>query len=324
MQPDAINFWMGSNRSITSTHKDPYENLYAVVRGSKTFTLFPPTCVPFMPYALFSLAKYERVKPGLYDIVDVRNDDDECDCGHCCTNENEDQGGQQNSVDILGRSATVNGTKDDFNDQIGLEIIETVLNEHTADECGHHQEEEQFADLNGPGNVHTEATKLQNLLEELEMLSSRDETTVNESELENLRVRFETVCGKGATNELNDICFKKPSGLDKPSRIVQDPTHKDPSSANSPCRKEPNKIPWIACNPLKKDSKYQNFFDNAKPVVATLYPGDLLYLPSLWFHHVQQVNGTVAVNYWYDMSYDAKYVYFKFLEKLSQPHLNNL
>jgi len=34
-----------------------------------------------------------------------------------------------------------------------------------------------------------------------------------------------------------------------------------------------------------------------------------LYLPSLWFHHVQQCaplgQQTVAVNMWYDMQYDV-------------------
>ncbi|GAA5822047.1 hypothetical protein JCM11251_004839 [Rhodosporidiobolus azoricus] len=40
--PDAVNVWMGGRRSKTSMHKDPYENIYLVVRGSKTFTLMPP------------------------------------------------------------------------------------------------------------------------------------------------------------------------------------------------------------------------------------------------------------------------------------------
>ncbi|KAK4939442.1 hypothetical protein LTR10_020248 [Elasticomyces elasticus] len=40
--PEAINIWMGTGASVTSTHRDPYENLYLVLRGSKTFTLWPP------------------------------------------------------------------------------------------------------------------------------------------------------------------------------------------------------------------------------------------------------------------------------------------
>ena len=33
--PDAVNFWMGDQRAVTSMHKDPYENIYCVVRGHK-------------------------------------------------------------------------------------------------------------------------------------------------------------------------------------------------------------------------------------------------------------------------------------------------
>lgn len=40
--PEAINIWMGTDASVTSTHRDPYENLYLVLRGQKTFTLWPP------------------------------------------------------------------------------------------------------------------------------------------------------------------------------------------------------------------------------------------------------------------------------------------
>lgn len=42
-KPDAVNFWFGDANSITSLHKDPYENCYAVIRGQKTFILYPPT-----------------------------------------------------------------------------------------------------------------------------------------------------------------------------------------------------------------------------------------------------------------------------------------
>ncbi|ELU45730.1 phospholipase [Rhizoctonia solani AG-1 IA] len=41
--PDAVNIWIGGSRSVTSVHSDPYENIYAVVRGAKYFTLLPPT-----------------------------------------------------------------------------------------------------------------------------------------------------------------------------------------------------------------------------------------------------------------------------------------
>ena len=46
----AVNFWMGGNRTVSSLHKDPFENLYCVVRGSKTFLLVPPWEGSSIPY----------------------------------------------------------------------------------------------------------------------------------------------------------------------------------------------------------------------------------------------------------------------------------
>lgn len=50
LKPDAVNLWIGDSQSVTSLHKDPYENMYAVVSGSKIFTLYPPTDLPYMNY----------------------------------------------------------------------------------------------------------------------------------------------------------------------------------------------------------------------------------------------------------------------------------
>ncbi|CEQ40537.1 SPOSA6832_02173, partial [Sporobolomyces salmonicolor] len=69
--PEVANIWIGGSRSKTSTprgrtkhnHKktDPYENLYLVLRGSKTFTLLPPSeayCVHerLYPHAAYAYA----------------------------------------------------------------------------------------------------------------------------------------------------------------------------------------------------------------------------------------------------------------------------
>lgn len=44
---------------------------------------------------------------------------------------------------------------------------------------------------------------------------------------------------------------------------------------------------------------------------------DVLYLPALWYHRVSQKNVTIAVNYWHDMQFDHKYVYYRFLQTLA-------
>lgn len=34
-KPEAINLWIGDERSVTSFHKDHFENMYGVIRGTK-------------------------------------------------------------------------------------------------------------------------------------------------------------------------------------------------------------------------------------------------------------------------------------------------
>lgn len=49
---------MGDQRATTSLHKDPYENLYAVIAGTKIFTLIPPTEAFCLEEKTFPAAKY--------------------------------------------------------------------------------------------------------------------------------------------------------------------------------------------------------------------------------------------------------------------------
>eukprot|EP00049_Salpingoeca_infusionum_P004595 m.81460 g.81460 ORF g.81460 m.81460 type:complete len:422 (-) comp12636_c1_seq1:142-1407(-) len=56
--PDATNFWMGPEEATTSMHKDPYENIYFVLRGSKTFTLLHPASAPFLYETEYDTHKY--------------------------------------------------------------------------------------------------------------------------------------------------------------------------------------------------------------------------------------------------------------------------
>jgi hypothetical protein len=46
--PDAINLWVGNERSVSSMHKDHYENLFYVCSGQKEFVLNAPADIPFM------------------------------------------------------------------------------------------------------------------------------------------------------------------------------------------------------------------------------------------------------------------------------------
>lgn len=59
-KPDAINVWIGNSRSITSLHKDNYENIYCQVSGKKRFVLLSPVETPCVNLQLLAQASYAR------------------------------------------------------------------------------------------------------------------------------------------------------------------------------------------------------------------------------------------------------------------------
>ena len=69
-----------------------------------------------------------------------------------------------------------------------------------------------------------------------------------------------------------------------------------------------SRVPWSPIDPDDENNfeKYP-LFRHATPFHVTLNPSDVLYLPSLWYHKVQQGDETIAVNFWYDMKYNANF-----------------
>jgi hypoxia-inducible factor 1-alpha inhibitor (HIF hydroxylase) len=43
-------------------------------------------------------------------------------------------------------------------------------------------------------------------------------------------------------------------------------------------------------------------FPEAVGVFATVHPGDLLYLPPFWWHHVECRQDSISVNFWFEMA----------------------
>ncbi|KAH8830899.1 cupin-like domain-containing protein [Flagelloscypha sp. PMI_526] len=62
--PDAVNLWIGDDKSVTTIHSDPYENIYQVIRGRKLFTLLPPTDSWALQERTYSHAQYNRPSKG--------------------------------------------------------------------------------------------------------------------------------------------------------------------------------------------------------------------------------------------------------------------
>ncbi|RAL40385.1 hypothetical protein DM860_006455 [Cuscuta australis] len=86
-------------------------------------------------------------------------------------------------------------------------------------------------------------------------------------------------------------------------------------------------VPWSSVNPYpspdvkeKEIAEFPLYFNGPKPFEVTVKAGEVLYLPSMWFHHVRQSPDrrglTIALNYWYDMQFDVKYAYFNFLQSI--------
>ncbi|CAI5461036.1 unnamed protein product [Closterium sp. Yama58-4] len=86
--------------------------------------------------------------------------------------------------------------------------------------------------------------------------------------------------------------------------------------------------PFIPCpHALIAASAGRGLGDDPKgppPLVCTIGPGEMLYLPSMWYHHVSQSRGetgrTIALNYWYDMQFDVKYAYFNLVQSLTRAY----
>nr|POF13783.1 jmjc domain-containing protein 7 [Quercus suber] len=74
---DAINIWLGSDRSVTALHKDNYENIYVQVRGRKHFLLLPPVEMPCVNEREVLRGRYvpvhedETLSPPLEVVPDV-------------------------------------------------------------------------------------------------------------------------------------------------------------------------------------------------------------------------------------------------------------
>jgi jumonji domain-containing protein 7 len=79
-------------------------------------------------------------------------------------------------------------------------------------------------------------------------------------------------------------------------------------------------VPWIPVDPEYPDLNKYPLFEHASPIEVNLDQGDVLYLPSLWYHKVKQSSGqdkrTIAVNFWYDMQFDARFTWTVFQDKI--------
>ncbi len=64
---------MGSAKSISSLHRDPYENVYTVIKGKKIFKLYAPTDRGFIKYSNCPVRRHKMGKNGEWKLIKEPN-----------------------------------------------------------------------------------------------------------------------------------------------------------------------------------------------------------------------------------------------------------
>jgi jumonji domain-containing protein 7 len=75
--------------------------------------------------------------------------------------------------------------------------------------------------------------------------------------------------------------------------------------------------PWIPVDPLNIDTETFPLAAQLHPLECVVEEGQVLYLPAMWYHRATQLEPTISVNYWHDMEFDCKYVYYNFVKSLA-------
>ncbi|RLN91787.1 hypothetical protein BBJ28_00004814 [Nothophytophthora sp. Chile5] len=75
--------------------------------------------------------------------------------------------------------------------------------------------------------------------------------------------------------------------------------------------------PWIPVDPLHIDVERFPLASALKPIEVVVNAGEMLYLPAMWYHRATQLCPTISVNYWHDMDFDCRYVYFNFVHDVA-------
>lgn len=76
-------------------------------------------------------------------------------------------------------------------------------------------------------------------------------------------------------------------------------------------------VPWIAVDVADPDFVLFPDARYAKAIQVTVGPGEMLYLPAMWYHRVAQRGVTIAVNYWHDMRFGHLYIHNQFVRDIA-------
>jgi len=77
-------------------------------------------------------------------------------------------------------------------------------------------------------------------------------------------------------------------------------------------------VQWIWLDPEDPAAAAQHPpYSLASPLRIEVQVGEVLYLPAMWLHRVSQTCVSIAVNFWYDMRFDLRYVLMQTCQRLA-------
>lgn len=241
--PDAVNLWFGEDRSVSTLHQDPYENMYAVVQGRKRFLLYPPSDYHWLDKREYPKAKwkYDPSTRAPTSTTDAPATVSDAAASNAASSIGDASSSSPTSTSAAPATATTSSSSSSSADPLSRFTLEPSPDgERTA-----------WFDL------------------EPEQDPEQDDAPVPDAAAAAEKVRLNLrVAPDAAVQEL------PPPGPFPPYS-----THPPMSSA------------------LRREY--------ASPMWVDLDAGEVLYLPSLWFHRVAQKGvddegKTIAVNFWSD------------------------
>lgn len=269
---DAINVWIGSRYSVSSSHKDHFENLYAVLRGRKYFTLCPPCDVLWLGVKQLPAGRFKKLGGAVERPLALAEKDD----------------------------GFRNGRRDT-----------------PCPRCG------------GYGL--------------LRRLAPDDACGAGDGSLPHPPPPCASWCVETPFPALDpDGALKHGSGCNAFSWGVvpelEAPPEGGATATSSPPQQQVT-VPWVTVDPARVPSGLEGGAPGSpRPTVfhVEVAAGEVLYLPSLWYHRVGQEGGgagdtdadgevTIAVNAWFDMQYTGPaYSYYRMCQALAEAQANGV
>lgn len=123
--PDAVNLWIGNELSVSSMHKDHYENLFYVLSGIKVFTICPPADAPFLYERECSSGSFSTRR----NSTDDSTDDDDGDCWR--VQRHVQEADQSSSVEVRWIAANVHDKSNNDPGQVDDKDCEYPLLRYT-------------------------------------------------------------------------------------------------------------------------------------------------------------------------------------------------